>query len=400
MGRVGGGSLRAVEAFVGAGGLGLGLARAGFRHDLVVDEDSDACATIEENQRLGHPLVAGWRVVRSDARMLDLSGVEAEPDLLSGGVPCQPWSVGGKHGGEEDERDMWPTAVRLVRELRPRAFCFENVPAVATTHADYFAYVVAMLSNPEVTRREGETAADHARRLAVESGPGHRSGLRYRASHAVLEASDHGTAQSRKRLVLVGLRSDVTRAWTPPASTHSAASLFAGQWLTGRYWDERGLQRPAPDARTLARVAAMRSNSKPRDLFGDGPALEAHRTVRDAIGDMPHPTAAAPPGLPGHVRATREARAYGTRHAGAGMDEPAKTLRAGVHGVSGGSNMVRLDDGTYRHYTVRESARLQDFPDDYVFVRDNWSVGQRLLGNAVPCRLAEAVGRSLVETLH
>ena len=389
-------ALRSIEIFVGAGGLGLGLAQTGFRHELVVDQAAEACRTIRHNQDMRHPLVDGWRVVEADARLLDLSGVAPEPDLLAGGVPCQPWSIGGKHAGKEDERDMWPTAVRVVRELAPRAFVFENVPAMATMHADYFAYVQAMLANPGNQRRKGEEASSHATRLVADAKG--RSGLHYRVGYAVMEARDYGTAQCRRRLFTVGLRSETTTAWSAPQPTHSSAELFQDQWVTGRYWSSRGLRPPVPTARTTAAVRTMGSNSQPFDLFQTALPRAPHRTMRDAIGDMPEPRAIAPHNLPGHIRATRQAKAYGTRHAGAGLDEPAKTLRAGVHGVSGGSSMLIGDDGLYRHFTVREAARLQDFPDDYE-IWGSWSAGLRQLGNAVPCKLASAVGSTLALAL-
>jgi DNA (cytosine-5)-methyltransferase 1 len=84
------------------------------------------------------------------------------------------------------------------------------------------------------------------------------------------------------------------------------------------------------------------------------------------------------------------------------LDEPAKTLKAGVHGVPGGENMLCRPDGSVRYFTVRESARLQTFPDDFVF-HGAWSETMRQLGNAVPVRLAEAVGTHVakaIETAH
>jgi DNA (cytosine-5)-methyltransferase 1 len=77
------------------------------------------------------------------------------------------------------------------------------------------------------------------------------------------------------------------------------------------------------------------------------------------------------------------------------VDEPSKALKAGAHGVPGGENMIAFPDGTYRYYTVREAARIQTFPDDYVFPCA-WTEAMRQIGNAVPMRLAEAVGQSIV----
>jgi DNA (cytosine-5)-methyltransferase 1 len=81
------------------------------------------------------------------------------------------------------------------------------------------------------------------------------------------------------------------------------------------------------------------------------------------------------------------------------LDEPAKTLKAGDHGVPGGENMLLRPDGSIRYFTVREAARLQTFPDDYIF-RGSWTETMRQLGNAVPVRLGEVIARSVAETLN
>jgi DNA (cytosine-5)-methyltransferase 1 len=81
-------------------------------------------------------------------------------------------------------------------------------------------------------------------------------------------------------------------------------------------------------------------------------------------------------------------------HTGSPFDEPAKTLKAGAHGVPGGENMVVFPNGEARYFTVRESARLQTFPDDFIFL-GSWTESMRQLGNAVPVTLAETVARNL-----
>jgi DNA (cytosine-5)-methyltransferase 1 len=112
-------------------------------------------------------------------------------------------------------------------------------------------------------------------------------------------------------------------------------------------------------------------------------------TVRDALRGLPEPVDFTPhPRFANHV-GNPGARAY-PGHTGSPWDEPAKTLKAGDHGVPGGENMLRRDDGTVRYFSVREAARLQTFPDEYVF-QGAWSEGFRQLGNAVPVELAHAV---------
>lgn len=122
-------------------------------------------------------------------------------------------------------------------------------------------------------------------------------------------------------------------------------------------------------------------------------------TVRDAISGLPTPAksrTSEEPGLnhffiPG-------AREY-VGHSGSPLDEPSKTLKAGVHGVPGGENMLAMENGTVRYFTIRESARLQSFPDNFIFP-GSWSESMRQIGNAVPVRLAELLARRLVSVLH
>ena len=85
-------------------------------------------------------------------------------------------------------------------------------------------------------------------------------------------------------------------------------------------------------------------------------------------------------------------------HTGSFLDEPSKTLKAGAHGVPGGENMMILDDGTVRYYTVREAARIQTFPDDYVFPC-SWTESMKQIGNAVPVQLAKIVSSSVKSAL-
>ncbi len=119
--------MRSVELFAGAGGLAIGMANAGFNHAAVIEWDHDACETFRENQRHHMRSVEQWPLIERDVRRFDYTTIGEEVMVVSGGPPCQPFSLGGKHRGYMDERDMFPEAVRAVRELRPKAFIFENV---------------------------------------------------------------------------------------------------------------------------------------------------------------------------------------------------------------------------------------------------------------------------------
>ena len=116
--------LHSLEICAGAGGQALGLEQAGFYHQGLIENDSDACKTLLLNR-------PGWKVIEKDLRKFDGKGFRGI-DLLAGGVPCPPFSVAGKQLGEEDDRDLFPTALRLAAEIKPQAVMLENVPGFAS----------------------------------------------------------------------------------------------------------------------------------------------------------------------------------------------------------------------------------------------------------------------------
>ena len=129
--------------------------------------------------------------------------------VVSGGPPCQPFSLGGKHRGHLDKRDMFPEAVRAVRELRPKAFIFENVKGLMReTFSDYFEYIHLQLTHPSFMRRKTESWKEHRARLEK-----HHTSLRDRTEYNVvfrlLNAANYGVPQRRERVFFVGFRSDL-----------------------------------------------------------------------------------------------------------------------------------------------------------------------------------------------
>src|SRR4051812_8681787 len=112
--------MKSVELFAGAGGLAIGLARAGFQHVAVVENDHEACETFRINQKRHERDVEGWNLLEVNAEEVDFSKIAGPIDLVSGGPPCQPFSQGGKHLGRKDGRNMFPEALRALRELLPK----------------------------------------------------------------------------------------------------------------------------------------------------------------------------------------------------------------------------------------------------------------------------------------
>lgn len=385
--------MRAIELFAGAGGLGMGISKAGFRPAKIVEWDRWCCDTIRENRKAKDGGIGHWPLpTEGDVRSVDFRRYEGKIDLVSGGPPCQPFSLGGKHRAHADTRDMWPQAVRVVRETRPKAFVFENVKGLTrASFATYLAHIVHQLTYPELTPGPDETWTEHMARLERHhTAKGGSDELRYNVVYRVLNAANYGVPQRRERVVFVGFRADLGMEWSFPEATHSLEALLWEQLRTGDYWERHKVVRRdrVVDARLHARGVALSQR----------PAALPWQTVRDAIHDLPdpelHPRRAT--GFLDH-RFQAGARSY-IGHTGSPLDEPAKTLKAGVHGVPGGENMLRRADGSVRYFSVRESARLQTFPDSYSF-HGAWSEAMRQLGNAVPVKLAHAVGENVARHL-
>lgn len=384
--------MKSIELFAGAGGLGIGLHQAGFHPLQIVEWDHYCCETVRENQLFDHPIVRDWPLTEGDVRQVDFSAFEDRLDLVSGGPPCQPFSLGGKHKAYDDGRDMFPQAIRAVREARPRAFVFENVKGLTrTAFRNYFEYIKLQLEHPELIAQSEEDWTEHLARLERHHTHGMRLGLHYRVIAQVVNAADYGVPQRRERVVFVGFRDDLDLEWSFPIATHSADALLWEQFGSGEYWEKHKIAASdRPDDRAARESAAK---------LGGRPSGCAWNTVRDALANLPDPEREreASRGIANH-RFQPGAKTY-PGHTGSPLDEPAKTLKAGVHGVPGGENMLAKADGGVRYFTVRESARLQTFPDDYVF-HGSWTETMRQLGNAVPPRLAFVIGRDLARKLR
>jgi len=173
------GELTSLEICAGAGGQALGLEQAGFTHEAVVEIDPDACETLRYNR--------DWKVIEGDVANVD-GRAYTRIDLVAGGVPCPPFSIAGKQLGRDDERDLFPQALRLVEEIRPRAVLLENVRGLGTRRFEgYRAQVLGRLHD-----------------------------LGYETWWDLVHASDHGVPQLRPRFVLVAIKSAWARAFCWP----------------------------------------------------------------------------------------------------------------------------------------------------------------------------------------
>lgn len=327
------------DLFCGCGGLSTGLLDAGIDVRIGIDFDAPSIATFDLNHtpRGSTSLNADVREV-TGAKLLELAGAPIQ--LLVGGPPCQPFSVAGKRRALADHRgDLIFEFVRVLAESQAEAFIFENVPNLKSV-------------------ANGEVLADL---LAAFDEVG------YSATPAILLAADYGVAQMRKRLFIVGSR-DRGAIPMPPMATHA-------RHVSGRL--------PYPTAHDVQYLPYVTAYDVLHDLPDVGtPEAEAVANHEPTFHSdaMLAAFATLAPG-------TREPK---SRHDRIHPKRPSYTLRAGT----GNFSPMRPVHYEYdRVLTVRESARVQSFADDFHWPDEQARLQQyRQVGNSVPPLLAKAVG--------
>nr|WP_276977566.1 DNA cytosine methyltransferase [Ferrimicrobium acidiphilum] len=355
-----------ISLFTGAMGLDLGLESAGFETRLAIESDKTVCATIMKN-RPNLPLIPEDLTVVPSERILAEARLErSKVDLVSGGLCCQPFSTAGRRQSLSDPRGMLVDQfVRVVDELRPTLFLMENVVGILSAAVKHRPLKMRGKGFPPLSPEEQPGSAI---RLILSRF----DAIGYNAKPMLLNAADYGTPQTRRRVFLVGSRDGLEVE--PPPPTHfrhpgpgqlkwrSLASAFKGLHDPGkegakfskkraRYLD---LVPPGGDWRNLPRRLQRGAMGQAIDSWGGRTGF-----CRRLSTGQPAPTLVSSP----------------TTRASC-MCHPAET----------------------RPLTIKEYARLQDFPDDWAFVG---SMSQRYLqiGNAVPVSLGRAVGESLVKAL-
>lgn len=381
---VGVAALKTLEIFSGAGGLAKGLELSGFEHAAFVEFNKHACNSLAEN-------FGSARVFFGDIRDFDFNNLE-QIDVVAGGPPCQPFSLGGKHRANHDNRDMFPYAIRAIEKLSPKVFIFENVKGLLReTFSEYFEYIILRLSYPDFSSYEDDDWINHLEQLRGIQGQIY-IGKKYDVQFKLINAADFGVPQTRERVVIVGTRSDLAVNWAFPVETHSEDRLIWDMYVTGEYWNRHNVPaslQPVLDGAMKDRIARL------MDKYGMfEPELLPWKTMRDILSDTPDPKSNH--GIIDHIFRDG-ARTY-PGHTGSDFDWPSKTIKAGGHGVPGGENMIRFNDGTVRYLTTFEAKRIQTFPDDFV-ITGAWGEAMRQIGNAVPVLLAEKIGCALAKTL-
>lgn len=336
--------LSAVDCFCGAGGLSLGLEKAGFDVRLSFDNDQVAVDTYRKN--------LGGRAELLDASTLsghqikELAGLaKGQLDLLAGGPPCQGFSL-QRRGAREDPRNkLMLRYLDWISVLRPRSFLIENVAAVGS------------LRGRDVT----STLKEHVHKLG------------YSVDSAVLDAAHFGVPQHRKRMIIVGFRDLSAFVW-PKKLRGSPRTVRQAL---------KGLPAPPEDGSPHSAVPNHYRESRLSKLN-----IERIRHVPEGGGRLDLPDHLV---LNCHRGTHRHLDTYGRL----AWDKPAGTITARFDSFTRGRFGHPVED---RSITLREGARLQTFPDDFVFL-GNREEGARLIGNAVPPKLAFHIGKALAQML-
>jgi DNA (cytosine-5)-methyltransferase 1 len=329
-----------IELFAGAGGMALGLEKAGF-HALMLNElDKQACQTLKNNR-------PNWNVVQADISSLDFQPYAQQIDLLAGGFPCQAFSYAGKKLGFEDTRGtLFFEFARAVKEIQPKVFLAENVRGLLN--------------------HEGGKTLETIREIITELGYS-------LVEPKVMRAIYHRVPQKRERLFLVGIRNDLV--------------------------DQVQFHWPLPDSRIFTLKDALKAGS----LFAtDVPDSEGQKYPEKKRAIMEQvPPGGYWRDLPLETQKDYMKASFYLGGGKTGMarrlswDEPSLTLTC----APAQKQTERCHPEETRPLKVREYARIQTFPDDWRFAGSVTSQ-YRQIGNAVPVNLGYAMGQALVNLLN
>ncbi len=366
---------RCLELFAGCGGAALGLSRAGFAHAALVEWDRHACATLRA--------ATAGPVIEGDVRDRDAIAAVIGPapvDMIWSSFPCQAWSTAGKRRGAADERNGWPWTLDAIDRFKPTWFVGENVRGLTLHRKDC------------PTRKGGAAEPESCAGCYFFSTI--LGDLRHRFEHVggwALDAADYGVPQHRQRLIVWAGPAPLVQPWPmygptglwPHVGMGAALGLGAGQVpmttapVPGEGWTLREVpvNGPAPTITcALEKIARpWTSSMQPFVVYTEGRAA-----TEPARLDTPAPTVTTT-----EEKGTRASASSGWTFNG---------------GPDRASDALFLATGR-RRLTWQECALLQDFPDDYPF---QGPVGARYrqIGNAVPPRLAEAVGAAVLAAMR
>ena len=335
--------MKIISLFSGCGGLDLGFENVGFKIIFANDVDEDIWETFEKNHHL-----------EIDKRsIVDIPSAEIpDADGIIGGPPCQSWSLAGEMRGAKDERgQLFYEYVRILKEKQPSFFVAENVPGILSrTHLPEFIRILRRFSD-----------------------------IGYSINYATLDARDYGVPQERRRVVIVGYHKRLRKRFEFPRPTHSKVATV-----------------------TL-----------------DHGKLKEWVTLKDALGDLPVALPAQVKNKPNENLAIPNheymnggfSTIFMSRNRKKDWCDQSFTIQAGGRHAPLHPDSTRMkkigedewvfDSGSpkFRRLSVRECARIQTFPDTFIFYYRNVADGYKMVGNAVPVKLAEAIAAKIIDDL-
>ncbi len=343
-------TLKVLDLFSGCGGLSLGLEQAGFDITLGIDSWKDALATFKANHK--NALVYNQNLAEIDFSLVEKEYLQQGVDVIVGGPPCQGFSISGKRNPDDPRNKLYTSFVESVEHFKPKAFLMENVPNLAS-----------ML--------EGKIK-DNIVSEFKEIG--------YNVSYERVLASDYGVPQNRKRFIMVGLLNGETFMF--PSKTHIENKVTTQQAIGDLPQHSVSCGSKYKLTPSSEYQASIRENSK--GIFNHETTKHTDKTV-SIISLVPD--GGNYKDLPDIYKKTRNVNIAWTRF---NSQKPSLTI----------------DTGHRHHFhykwnrvpTVRESARLQSFPDTFVFLGSKTSQYKQV-GNAVPPILAFHLGLALKESL-
>ena len=337
-----------LDLFCGCGGLSYGFESAGYNIVLGIDNDKKALETFELNHKKSKSICGDITIIDS----VDIDAVtEGEKiDVIIGGPPCQGMSLSGPRNFDDPRNKLYLSYIRLVEKIKPKAFVIENVPGIVSLFG-------------------GRIKDNIIKRL---------SALGYNVCYKILCAADYGVPQSRRRVIFVGLKGNVFEYPTPLKE-----QVTCEMALSDLPSLENDLGKEEQKYMTQANNNYQRLMRLHSEIVKNHIAAAHSKKVQEIIALVPD--GGNYKNLPEQYRNSRNFHVAWTRF---NSKKPAPTIDTGHrHHFHYKYNRVP---------TVRECARLQSFPDDFVFL-GNKTQQFRQVGNAVPPLMAQAIAEKLKE---
>ncbi|NLC92840.1 MAG: DNA cytosine methyltransferase [Treponema sp.] len=341
--------LNALDLFCGCGGLSLGFEKAGINILLGIDAWQDAITTFNYNHKNSQGLCADLSTLNPKDVESNLNNKSV--DIIIGGPPCQGFSVAGKRIIDDERNKLYKNFVRFLDYFKPKAFVMENVPNILSI-------------------------GDGIVRDAIVKD---FSDLGYKVVYKVLTASDYGTPQNRRRAIFVGLKNGADFSFPEKSVSNLTTSFEALSDLPENSLTDGS---DYPIAPNCDYQKLMRKDSS---KVYNHEITEHNEKTKKIIALVPD--GGNYKNLPSELQQTRKVHIAWTR---LNSQKPSFTI----------------DTGHRHHFhykwnripTVRESARIQSFPDDFIFLGSKTSQYKQV-GNAVPPLMAEAIAKKIKETL-